>query len=56
MTYINYNISKEDELLNSKFRVSIKKYIHVPKWEEENILVDEEEEKGEEACNMFIKI
>ena len=49
MTYENYNISKEDKLQICRSKVSIKKYIHVPKWEEEeeNALV--EEEKGEEA-------
>ena len=55
MTYENYNILKEDKLQICRSKVSIKKYIHVPKWEEEeNALV--EEEKGEEACHKFIKI
>ena len=38
---------------NLKF--ALKKYIHVPKWEEENALV-EEEEKLEKAYHTFIKI
>ena len=56
MTYKNYNISKEDQLQICKSKVSIKKYINVPKWEEEDTLVEEEEEKGEEAYHTFIKI
>ena len=45
--------------MNSKFanlKLALKKYINVPKWEEEDTLVEEEEEKGEEACHTFIKI
>ena len=56
MTYKNYNISKEDQLQICKSKVSIKKYINVPKWEEEDTLVEEEEEKAEEAYHTFIKI
>ena len=46
--------------MNCKFadlKLALKKYIHVPKWEEEeeNALV-EDEEKGEEAYYTFIKI
>ena len=46
--------------MNCKFadlKLALKKYIHVPKWEEEeeNALV-EEEEKGEKAYYTFIKI
>ena len=43
--------------MNCKFanlKLALKKYIHLPKWEEENALV--EEEKGEEANHTFIKI
>ena len=43
--------------MNCKFanlKLTLKKYIHLPKWEEENALV--EEEKGEEAYHKFIKI
>ena len=43
--------------MNWKFanlKLALKKYIHLPKWEEENALV--EEEKGEEANHTFIKI
>ena len=46
----------EDQLQICKSKVSIKKYINVPKWEEEDTLVEEEEEKGEEAYHTFIKI
>ena len=46
--------------MNCKFanlKLALKKYINVPKWEEEDTLVEEEEEeKGEEACHTFIKI
>ena len=46
--------------MNFKFadlNLALKKYIHVPKWEEEeNALVEEEEEEGEETCHKFIKI
>ena len=44
--------------MNCKFanlKLALKKYINVPKWEEEDTLV-EEEEKGEEAYHTFIKI
>ena len=39
-----------------KSKINIKKYIHVPKWEEEENALVEEEEKGEEAYHTFIKI
>ena len=44
--------------MNCKFanlKLALKKYINVPKWEEEDTLV-EEEEKGEEVYHTFIKI
>ena len=43
--------------MNCKFanlKLALRKYINVPKWEDEDTLV--EEEKGEEACHTFIKI
>ena len=45
--------------MNFKFadlNLALKKYIHVPKWEEEENALVEEEEKGEEAYHTFIKI
>ena len=45
--------------MNFKFadlNLALKKYIHVPKWEEEENALVEEEEKGEETCHKFIKI
>ena len=45
--------------MNCKFenlKLALKKHIHVPKWEEENALVEEEEQKGEKAYHAFIKI
>ena len=45
--------------MNFKFadlNLALTKYIHVPKWEEEENALVEEEEKGEEAYHTFIKI
>ena len=45
--------------MNFKFadlNLALTKYIHVPKWEEEENALVEEEEKGEETCHKFIKI
>ena len=45
--------------MNFKFadlNLALKKHIHVPKWEEEENALVEEEEKGEEAYHTFIKI
>ena len=45
--------------MNCKFpdqKFALKKYIHVPKWEEEEKALVEEEEKGEEAYHALIKL
>ena len=45
--------------MNCKFanlKLALTKYIHAPKWEEENALVEEEEEKGEKVYHTLIKI
>ena len=46
--------------MNCKFanlKLALTKYIHAPKWEEKNALVEEEEEeKGEKIDHTLIKI
>ena len=40
----------------ANLKLALKKYINVPKWEEESAFVEEEEEKWEEACHTFTKV
>ena len=45
--------------MNCKFenlKLALKIYINVPKWEEEDTLVEEEEKKGGEVYHTFIEI